>query len=121
MKPYYDKVLRTLPVTVKTFLDEPSLLTLQGVSEIRAIYVPEMVISLHRVHVEAGNSINKALLMNALELAADVADSEREILKTFKGTGRLEEYVEEIAAASRNILGATQDGAKDVGIWSATK
>ena len=59
--------------------------------------------------------------MNALELAADVADSEMEILKTFKGTGRLEEYVEEIAAASRNILGATQDGAKDIGIWTVTK
>jgi len=118
LKPYYEEVVQTLPDVVKTFLDEKPLMALPGVSDIRRIYVPEMVISLHRVHVEAGNTINKGLLMNALELAADVADPAKNILDTFKGTGRLEEYVEELAAASRSILGAAQGGTEGLGIWA---
>lgn len=125
MKPLYETVLQTLPDVVKSFLGSQVLLSLPFIPEIRRAYVPEMVLSLHRVHVEAGRWIYKGLLRSALDLAADVADPDRTILDTFIETGRLEEYVDEIAAVSRVILGAVQEGTKDgkdqLGIWSVAK
>jgi hypothetical protein len=96
-------------------------LNLSGIPKIRGIYIPEMVLALHEVYLEAGQIINKNYYMNALELANDVASPGKNILDTFRSTGRLAEYVDAIAAASRKILGATQEGAKDLGIWTVAK
>ncbi|KAI5855637.1 107-domain-containing protein [Tricharina praecox] len=121
LKPVYDKVVRYLAPMVKDFCDEEQLLQLTGIRQIRQIYVPEMVIALHNVYMDAGNYINPSYMMNALELTAEVANPGKNILDTFRETGRLAEYVDVIAAASRTLLGATQDGAKDLVIWAVDK
>jgi len=118
LKPVYDKVIKYLPPVVKDFCDDDELLDLSGIRQIRQIYVPEMVIALHNVYMDAGTYINKHYMMNALELTTEVADPGKNILDTFRETDRLAEYVDVIAAASRTILGATQDGAKDLAIWT---
>ncbi|KAI5819747.1 107-domain-containing protein [Pyronema omphalodes] len=118
LKPLYESATRSLPEILKSFLDEPVFLSMPGVGTIRSLYIPELVIALHRVHVEAGRLINKAYYMNALELAAEIADPERNVVDCFVGTGRLEEYVEEIAAVSKCVQIAAQESGKEKeAIW----
>ena len=117
LKPKFDDVVKILPAV----LDNVELSKYPGMSKIHDIYIPEMVLALHNVYLEAGLFINKTYFMNALKLATDVADPDKHILDTFRATGRLSEYVDAVATASRTILGATQEGAKDLEIWTVGK
>ncbi len=112
-----------MPDLIKTFFDDPTLLSIPNIPTIRNIYIPELVFALHRLYVDAGRLINKTLLTETLELATVVADPRYSVLLTFENTGRLEEYVKEVAAGSRGILGANQTGkgGKALGIWGVGK
>jgi nuclear pore complex protein Nup107 len=118
LQPIYERIVHTVPEAIQSLLNAPSLLEVPSIRIIRNIYLPELVLALHRVHVEAGLYINRQLLIQTLELSTIVADPTRTILDTFTETGRLAEYVDEIAGASRNILGGAQDGVKGMSIWS---
>jgi nuclear pore complex protein Nup107 len=122
LKAVYGEVENTVPEVVKTLLDEPAITSLPSIPTVRNIYIPELVLALHRFYVEAGKYMEPRVVTNALELATVVADPERNILDTFRATGRLAEYVDQIAGASRNVLGAAQEGAKEAqGIWTVEK
>ena len=126
LKPLYEDVVENLPDVVKNFLTAPSLESVPLIPEIRRAYVPEMVLALHKVHVDAGRHIHPSLLMCAYELVNEVASSS--ILKTFMDTGRLEEYVEAAASVSKLVLDAGQNALiaktkqdSGLGIWSVVK
>jgi len=114
-------VIKILVPVVKDFCEDDELLELTGIRQIRQIYVPELVIALHNVYMDAGNYINSSYMMKALELTNEVADPLKSILDTFRESGRLAEYVDVVVATSRAILAATQDGAKDLAIWTVDK
>ncbi|KAI5780531.1 nuclear pore protein 84/107 [Geopyxis carbonaria] len=108
---------------IQNLLDMPDMLALPGVVDIRNMYVPEMVLALHQTYVEASKLLSKQWLVHSLDLAVIVADPEKSILKTFQEAGRLEEYVNDIARASRDMLGVAQEGGRGtaataVAIWN---
>lgn len=78
---------------------------------IRNIYIPDLILSLHSVYTDAGRYVDKSLLTQTLELATIVGSMTKEgqeIVKCFVETGKLREYVTNIAEASKMILGAAQ-------------
>lgn len=127
LKPLYEDVVESLPDVVKNFLTSSSLAAIPYIPEIRRAYVPEMVLALHKVHVDAGRHISPTLLVCAYDLVNEVASSS--ILKTFMDTGRLEEYVEAAANVSKLVLDAgqnalmtkTKQDVSGLGIWSVAK
>ncbi|KAA8894089.1 nuclear pore protein 84/107 [Sphaerosporella brunnea] len=122
LMPHYAEVTESLFRVVDLFLDDVQFLATPAASKIREIYIPEMVLALHQVHLEAGNLMGKKHYMNALELANVVAHPDKHILDAFRTSGRLAEYVDAIAAVSRKILGASKEGKdRDLGIWTVAK
>lgn len=119
----FERVQTNAFETAKNFLEYERFAALSSISTIRNIYVPELVIALHRIYIEAGHFINPSLLSNTLQLAMIVADPDRNVLRPFEETGRLKEYVDELAGASRGILGVAQEGrASDaLKIWSVVE
>ena len=78
---------------------------------IRNIYIPDLILSLHSVYTDAGRYVDKGLLTQTLELAVIVGSMTKEgqeIVKCFVETGKLREYVTNVAEASKMILGAAQ-------------
>ncbi|RPB28299.1 nuclear pore protein 84/107 [Terfezia boudieri ATCC MYA-4762] len=89
----------------------------QQLQSIRNIYIPDLILALHNVYTEAGRYLRRNLLTQTLELAAVVGSNSNEgqqILKCFVETGKLREYVDNIAEASRMILGAAQASGRDI-------
>lgn len=103
----------TLPIS-KTWLigsigDSP-LDQAEQLQSIRNTYIPDLILALHNVYTDAGRYLRKSLLTQTLELASVVgsnSDDGQQILRCFIETGKLKEYVDSIAEASRMILGAS--------------
>lgn len=90
---------------------------MEQLQSIRNIYIPDLILALHNVYTEAGRYLRRNLLTQALELAAVIGSNSNEgqqILKCFVVRGKLREYVDNIAEASRMILGAAQATGRDI-------
>ncbi|KAF8477383.1 nuclear pore protein 84/107 [Kalaharituber pfeilii] len=89
----------------------------ERIQTIRNTYIPDLILALHNVYIEAAHLIRRGLLMQTLDLAASVGLNSaegHEIVKCFIQTGRLREYVDKIAEASRFILDAGQAPGREV-------
>ncbi|KAF8415824.1 107-domain-containing protein [Tirmania nivea] len=117
---YEDIQSYTLPIA-KTWLIASAADSQEEYAEqlqsIRNIYIPDLILALHNVYTEAGKYLRRNLLTQTLELAAVVGSNSNEgqqILKCFVEAGKLREYADNIAEASRMILGAAQASGRDI-------
>ncbi|KAL7271557.1 Nucleoporin nup84 [Rhizina undulata] len=114
----FNKIVSHLPSIVNSWLDaeysaQPEL------ERIRNIYIPELTLALHNVYVDAGVWIHKSIFPNVLELSTVVTDPARRVINTLIDTGRVDEYLQEVARASRLMLSAgTGESGKGLGIWN---
>lgn len=120
----FDKAWNRLEEALDGFLDEERMLAIPGIREIRRMYIPEMVFALHNLYIDGGKSLHRRWYTKALDLSCTVADPEKSFLEPFMESGRLEEYVQELARVSSLVLGAATETNKampELEIWNVQK
>lgn len=88
------------------------------------MYIPEMVFALHNLYIDGGKSLHKRWYAKALDLSCTVADPDKSLQGAFIESGRLQEYVQELARVSTLMLGAATEANKpmaELEIWKVEK
>lgn len=77
--------------------------------EIRAAYLPETILAYISALHFAGTGLSRDNLLECMELAAKIADSESDLKDAFSEARRMTELVEAFAACSKALAVATGD------------
>jgi len=83
--------------------DQPQLALL------REAYLPETVLAYISLLQFAGGILSRDFLMQCMELSADIAAEDSDLLELFQKTGRMQELVDAFALASKALLIMTSE------------
>ncbi|KAI1868645.1 hypothetical protein JX265_005323 [Neoarthrinium moseri] len=79
---------------------------------LRDMYLPEIIIGYVSVLHYAGTSLSRDYLLEAMELAAHIADKESDVAAVLMKSGRMREVVEAFANASKALAVSSEDKRK---------
>lgn len=81
----------------------------EAISIARRLYIPDLTLALHTVYLDAGRLLHRQHYTKVLDLAVTIADSRNDsTLRAWRAAGRLGEYVQAVAEASKAVLGASE-------------
>ena len=84
-------------------IDQPQLALL------REAYLPETILAYISLLQFAGGILSRDFLMQCMELSADIAAEDSDLLVLFQKTGRMQELVDAFALASKALLIMTSE------------
>jgi nuclear pore complex protein Nup107 len=102
--------LTPLLTTPQFLLTAPTPPQLPHFLQIRLRYLPDIILAYNTVLLFAGHFISRENLLECMNLAVSVGESE-ELTDVFVEAGRVRELVDGLAVASRAILSAKERGA----------